>query len=218
MGTNGLDYLFNAFDSQLFWGVITLILAAFAFSGKLSMGGSIIFLALAWVVGCIGIYRTEVIRDWYTMLAFWLFFGGILALLASWLQPSAPPIHRPEPAPPLHVSQPYSDLQKEASTNMRPQERTVDDTLREVLIGKNSRLTPFGKLSYLERQAHYLRIELKEAAPKDKLALIRKLEQTLTQQLDLGAHQRPSNQYKEQFDKIVKELEDLRDLEKTLKL
>lgn len=87
MGTSGVGQLFDVLDSQLFWGVVTLILAAFAFSGKLSMGASVVFLVLAWLVGCIGIYRSHVIEDWFTLVASCLFLGTLLAILAAWIQP-----------------------------------------------------------------------------------------------------------------------------------
>lgn len=75
------------FDSQLFWGVVTLILAAFAFSGKLSMSASNVLLVLAWIGGCFGIYRSPVLHDWYLTAGACLFLGSILAFTASWIQP-----------------------------------------------------------------------------------------------------------------------------------
>jgi len=90
MGTSGFQQLFSALESQLFWGVIGLILAAIAISGKLSMGVSALLLVLAWGIGCIGIYRIEAIRDWYLMIALCLSLGATLAFLGAWLQPPLP--------------------------------------------------------------------------------------------------------------------------------
>jgi hypothetical protein len=82
-------------DSQLFWGFVGLVLAAVAMSGKLSMEASALLLAVAWVLGCIGLYRIEAIRDWYTMTALWFSLGAALAFLGASLQPSVPTINRP---------------------------------------------------------------------------------------------------------------------------
>jgi len=79
-----------ALDSQLFWGVIALILAAIAFRGKLSVSASNILLVVAWVIVCYGIYRSNVVHDWYVMLGSWLLLGSALAFIASWIQPNLP--------------------------------------------------------------------------------------------------------------------------------
>jgi hypothetical protein len=86
VGTSGL--LHSALESQLFWGVIGLILAAIAMTGKLSMGASALLLVIAWVFGCIGIYRIEEIRNWYVTIGLWFSLGAALAFLAAWLHPS----------------------------------------------------------------------------------------------------------------------------------
>ena len=77
-------------DSQLFWGVVTLLLAAFAFSPKVPMNMSNVLLGLAWLVGCFGMYRSAMFRDWYILIAACLFFGGALALIAFFIQPALP--------------------------------------------------------------------------------------------------------------------------------
>lgn len=76
-----------AMDSQLFWGIVTLVLAAVAFNPKVSMNASNLLLALAWFAGCFGIYRSGVVLNWYQVVAIWFVFGSALAMLASWLQP-----------------------------------------------------------------------------------------------------------------------------------
>lgn len=90
MDLSRLSTAFGAvMDSQLFWGLVTLVLAAVAFSPRISVNASTLLLCVAWVVGCFGIYRTGLLSDWRHMVAAWLFFGGTLAMFAAWLQPTA---------------------------------------------------------------------------------------------------------------------------------
>ncbi|HEY3303464.1 MAG TPA: hypothetical protein VGL70_08015 [Candidatus Binatia bacterium] len=84
------NFFSAAMDSQLFWGFIGLFLASIALSGKLSMNASYIFLVLAWIVGCFGIYRSGVFSDWHMLLGVWLLLGSALAFTGSWLQPAIP--------------------------------------------------------------------------------------------------------------------------------
>ena len=79
--------IIGALDSQLLWGFVTLVLAAIAFSGKVSPGVSNVLLVVAWAVGCSGIYRSGVLHDWYSTAGTCLFLGGMLAFTASWIQP-----------------------------------------------------------------------------------------------------------------------------------
>lgn len=84
------DFFGAAMDSQLLWGFIGLFLASIALSGKLSISASYIFLLVAWIVGCFGIYRSGLFSDWHMLLGVWLFLGSALAFTGSWLQPSIP--------------------------------------------------------------------------------------------------------------------------------
>lgn len=96
-------------------------------------------------------------------------------------------------------------------------EDEIDETLREVMTGQASGLTPPTKLAYLQRREYYTQLELEKAAAEDKPALINKLMRILKQQIDLGVFQRPSTQAIDQLHAIAKKLKKLRDLAKTLR-
>lgn len=178
------------------------------------MNASVTCLMLAWLVGCVGIYKSDVTRDWYLIIAVWLALGSVLALLMFWFQPSLP-----SQSPTFHDPGAHPTLPKETSTSTRPQWEVIDDTLRDILLSPLSQQSPQGRFAFAQRHAHSLRRELKAARSEDQPRIIDRLIQTLTQQLQLlgDVHQRPSNKYGEQFNAIIREIEELRDLSKTLK-
>lgn len=74
--------------SPITWGVIGLILAAIAFSGRLSVYGANITLGAAWLVGCYGIYRSDLARDPRVLIVFCALLAIPLALLSYWFTPT----------------------------------------------------------------------------------------------------------------------------------
>jgi hypothetical protein len=73
------------FNSNIFWGVITLVLAALGLSGKFSMKFAELFLVLAWGLGCFGLRRSGLPRDPKLLCGLFLGFAAVLLLLDWWM-------------------------------------------------------------------------------------------------------------------------------------
>jgi len=82
-----LSVLDGLLGSSVFWGVVALILGALAVSGKFSMRMANALLFCAWLVGTIGIYRSNAVRDLRLILCLSLVLGAILSLLSYFLRP-----------------------------------------------------------------------------------------------------------------------------------
>jgi hypothetical protein len=83
----GMDRVEAVFNSNIFWGVITLILAALGLSGRLSMKLAEFVLVLAWGLGCFGLWRSGLPRDPKLMGSMCLGLASVLLLLAYWMIP-----------------------------------------------------------------------------------------------------------------------------------
>lgn len=67
------------FSHSIVWGIITLLLAAAAFSGRLSMTAANVCVVAAWLTGIFGIYRVLAVFNWAYVphLLFTLFLASI---------------------------------------------------------------------------------------------------------------------------------------------
>ena len=101
------------------------------------------------------------------------------------------------------------DERPRESTGVREKQQllaSLDKVLHEVLVGKSSSLSTFGKLAYLQRREAGLQEELSRAEPEEKRAIIERLVKTLEQQLQRGAFQAPSQRAQDQQDEIVRKI------------
>lgn len=104
----------------------------------------------------------------------------------------------------------------EKQVALAKQFQDVGNSIRDALVniggsGK-SPVSPQGQFSFLERTADKIRGELANAPVEQQPDIIKRLSDVLQQQLNLDVFQRPSAQYREQFNKIVGELERLQDM------
>ena len=74
-----LDYLLA---SPITWGVLAIIFAAIALSGRFSMNATKILLVVAWIIAVIGLFRSEFIATFGLLpRSLWLIFiSSALAL------------------------------------------------------------------------------------------------------------------------------------------
>jgi hypothetical protein len=84
-----IDKIYLALNSSIFWGVVTFILAAIAFSGRFSVTTSNGFLFAAFLVGCFGIFRSGWVIHLNIICC--LSLGIVLTLISWWIQPLESP-------------------------------------------------------------------------------------------------------------------------------
>ena len=114
------------------------------------------------------------------------------------------------------------DAQKESldalekQVTLAKQFQDVGNSIRDALVNLGgsgrSPVSPQAQFSFLERTADKIRGELANAPVEQQPDIIKRLSDVLQQQLNLDVFQRPSAQYKDQFNKIVGELEHLQDM------
>lgn len=85
----------------------------------------------------------------------------------------------------------------------------LDDILHNLLIGLQSPYTPPEKLAHLQRHRHHLQRQFQYATLEERIILTKKLALLEKQRIDLTPAQRPSQQYREQFYDVVKNIEEL---------
>lgn len=86
-----MDRIVAILESQILWGIVTLILAASAFSGKLSMSASRTLLVIAWLLTSISIFRLIQVSPWVLRGLLTMFVVSIVGFgfyyLDQWLLP-----------------------------------------------------------------------------------------------------------------------------------
>jgi len=89
-----IDKLQMFFSHSITWGVITFVLAAIAFSGKLSLTLSNVLLVIAGIVGCVGIFRIEI--NFHSGIIFCLLLAIFLTAVSWWITPNSDDIKSKE--------------------------------------------------------------------------------------------------------------------------
>jgi len=108
------EKIHNFLYSPITWGVVSLILAAIALSGRFSVNISYILLLIAFLVGCFGIFR---IGKRIVLRIIWCLLLGIgLALIAYWIKPNPQiiqPVKTPVEVASIHQPKTKSPISKQ---------------------------------------------------------------------------------------------------------
>lgn len=111
----------------LVWGVVTLVMAAIALSGRLSIGAAYIVLVFAWALGSFGVWRSGLLHSPALKIGLSVVLGAALILLSLWLRPitdkaevrSSPPSGTE--LPPVEKNSPKKET-RQSATEIKPQQ------------------------------------------------------------------------------------------------